>query len=347
MARVKVDEITNLAESGTVSFPSGGASFQGNVDVTGGLTADTVTASIALKNYATDALPTTGNSVGTLIWNTDNLEVQVWDGTAWVKLNNPYTDIDATSVEAFWDGASDQVSGNVWFSKRQHPNVSHANCTMINNPIYSPTVPGGDGSIGFWNFNGSNQYGWINDLNYSNGGQHGPSNNGRLTNFSMGIWFRTTYGTPSTGGGWDSGNWSWLDWDRSEVISWNIGTAGKLQFSGYANTGGYWDITGDRTYNDGQWHFGVCTVSSTNNQVKFYGDGTADGTRSVNHSYFGARTRRWGFIGDGSEAGGNNSSRNNVYYDGDIAQLFLINEVWTDEKIATHYNKTKGRFGLS
>ena len=163
----------------------------------------------------------------------------------------------------------------------------------------------------------------------------------------MGIWFRTTYGTPNTGGGWDSGNWSWLDWDRSEVVSWNIGTAGKLQFSGYANTGGYWDITGDRTYNDGQWHFGVCTVSSTNNQVKFYGDGTADGTRSVNHSYFGARTRRWGFIGDGSEAGGNNSSRNNVYYDGDIAQLFLINEVWTDEKILTHYNKTKGRFGLS
>ena len=185
-----------------------------------------------------------GNSVGTLIWNTDNLEVQVWDGTAWVKLNNPYTDVDATSVEAFWDGASDQVSGNVWFSKRQHPNVSHANCTMINNPIYSPTVPGGDGSIGFWNFNGSNQYGWINDLNYSNGGNHGPDNNGRLSNFTMGIWFRTTYGTPNTGGGWDSGNWSWLDWDRSEVISWNIGTAGKLQFSGYANTGGYWDITG-------------------------------------------------------------------------------------------------------
>ena len=346
MARVKVDEITNLAESGTVSFPSGGASFQGNVDVTGGLTADTVTASIALKNYATDALPTSGNSVGTLIWNTDNLEVQVWDGTAWVKLNNPYTDVDATSVEAFWDGASDQVSGNVWFSKRQHPNVSHANCTMINNPIYSPTVPGGDGSIGFWNFNGSNQYGWINDLNYSNGGQHGPSNNGRLSNFTMGIWFRTTYGTPSTGGGWDSGNWSWLDWDRSEVISWNIGTGGKLQFSGYADSGGYWDIHGDATHNNGQWHFGGCTVSSSNNQVKFYSDGQPDGTRTVNHSYFGRRARRWGFIGDGSEAGGENGSRNNVYYEGDIAQLFMFNEVWSDAKFAEHYQKTRGRFGV-
>ena len=258
----------------------------------------------------------------------------------------PYKTLDTTAqIECFWDGAPDQISGSVWLSKEAHPNVSHANCTMINGPSYNP-VTTGDGSIGYWNFNGSNQYGWINDLNYSNSGQHGPDNNGRLSNFTMGIWFRTSYGSPNSGGGWDSGNWSWLDWDRSEVVSWNIGTAGKLQFSGYANTGGYWDITGDATYNNGQWHFGVCTVSSTNNQVKFYGDGQPDGTRSVNHSYFGARTRRWGFIGDGSEAGGNNGSRNQVYYEGDIAQLFMFNEVWSDAKVNEHYQKTRGRFGV-
>ena len=258
----------------------------------------------------------------------------------------PYKTLDTTAqIECFWDGAPDQISGSVWLSKEAHPNVSHANCTMINGPTYN-AVTTGDGSIGYWNFNGSNQYGWINDLNYSNSGQHGPDNNGRLSNFTMGIWFRTSYGSPNSGGGWDSGNWSWLDWDRSEVVSWNIGTAGKLQFSGYANTGGYWDITGDATYNNGQWHFGVCTVSSTNNQVKFYGDGQPDGTRSVNHSYFGARTRRWGFIGDGSEAGGNNGSRNQVYYEGDIAQLFMFNEVWSDAKFAEHYQKTRGRFGV-
>ena len=263
-----------------------------------------------------------------------------------VGAKTPYKTLDTTAqIECFWDGAPDQISGSVWLSKEAHPNVSHANCTMINGPSYNP-VTTGDGSIGYWNFNGSNQYGWINDLNYSNSGQHGPDNNGRLSNFTMGIWFRTSYGSPNSGGGWDSGNWSWLDWDRSEVVSWNIGTAGKLQFSGYANTGGYWDITGDATYNNGQWHFGVCTVSSTNNQVKFYGDGQPDGTRSVNHSYFGARTRRWGFIGDGSEAGGNNGSRNQVYYEGDIAQLFMFNEVWSDAKVNEHYQKTRGRFGV-
>ena len=347
MARIKVDEITNLAENGNVSFPSGGASFTGNVSVGGALTADSVTASIALKNYLTADLPTSGNSVGTLIWNTDSQEVQVWDGTAWVKLNNPYKDVDATSVEAFWDGAPDQVSGNIWLSKRNHPNISNANCTMINNPVFSPSVPGGDGSIGFWNFNGSSQYGWINDLNYGNGGSHGPQNNGRLYEFVCFCWFRTTSGSANSGGSYDFDNWSWFDWDRSEAIGWNIGNHGKLQFAGDSNVTCCYDVTGDTTLNDGQWHFGAVVVSANNGYIKFYADGQPDGTRSYSFSYFGQGTRRWGFIGDGSEAGGNNGTRNSIYYNGDIAQLALISEFWDDAKVLDHYNRTKSRFGIA
>ena len=36
-SRIKVDEVTNLAQSGAVSFPTGGASFNGNVSVTGNI----------------------------------------------------------------------------------------------------------------------------------------------------------------------------------------------------------------------------------------------------------------------------------------------------------------------
>ena len=36
-SRIKVDEVTNLAQSGSVSFPTGGASFSGNVAVTGNI----------------------------------------------------------------------------------------------------------------------------------------------------------------------------------------------------------------------------------------------------------------------------------------------------------------------
>ena len=36
-SRIKVDEVTNLAQSGAVSFPTGGANFSGNVAVTGNI----------------------------------------------------------------------------------------------------------------------------------------------------------------------------------------------------------------------------------------------------------------------------------------------------------------------
>ena len=36
-SRIKVDEVTNLAQSGAVSFPTGGANFSGDVAVTGNL----------------------------------------------------------------------------------------------------------------------------------------------------------------------------------------------------------------------------------------------------------------------------------------------------------------------
>ena len=36
-SRIKVDEVTNLAQSGAVAFPTGGANFSGNVDVTGNI----------------------------------------------------------------------------------------------------------------------------------------------------------------------------------------------------------------------------------------------------------------------------------------------------------------------
>ena len=36
-SRIKVDEVTNLNQSGAVSFPTGGANYNGNVDVTGNI----------------------------------------------------------------------------------------------------------------------------------------------------------------------------------------------------------------------------------------------------------------------------------------------------------------------
>ena len=80
--------------------------------------------------------------------------------------------------------------------------------------------------------------------------------------------------------------------------------------------------------------------------MKFYLDGEPDGTRTNSFSYFGHGTRRWGFVGDGSEAGSENAGRNSIYYEGDISQLFLLSASWTDAQVKQHWLKTKFRYGL-
>ena len=66
--RIKVDEITPQSGAGTVSFPNGGANFGGNVDVNGTVTADSVNAAIALKNF-TDNLEYNSVRSSSLGWN--------------------------------------------------------------------------------------------------------------------------------------------------------------------------------------------------------------------------------------------------------------------------------------
>ena len=269
---------------------------------------------------------------------------------AGVGASAPFTGIDATlsRIEAFWDGAPDQIDGTKWLSKYQHPNLANADVTMINGTVYNDTVTTGDGSIGYWAFNGTSQYGWINDLNYGTLGSHGNSNNGRMGEITFIVWFRTSYGTPNAGAAWDNSNWSWLDWDRSECLSYNIGAGGKIQFSGESNTnvGAYYDITGDTPCNDGNWHMASVVISSSNSYIKFYLDGEPDGTRTYSFSTMCEGARRWGFMGDGSEAAGNNGARNNIYYEGDIAQMALLSEFWSDAQIKNHFTKTRSRFGV-
>ena len=59
-----------------------------------------------------------------------------------VGAKTPYKTLDTTAqIECFWDGAPDQISGNVWLSKAAHPNAGNANCTMINGPCLLYTSP--------------------------------------------------------------------------------------------------------------------------------------------------------------------------------------------------------------
>ena len=349
MSNLKVDSIKGHDPTFTIDMPT-----DANLNVNGTMSVTGFESQLAIPKGTTAQRPSSP-SAGMIRFNTSVNAMELYNGSTWSEYgastggagtSGPYKTVNATSVEAFWDGAADQISGSTWLSKISHPSVSNANCTMINSPSYTSSVPGGDGSIGYWSFNGSNQYGWINDLRYGSGAPHGPQNNGRLYEFVCLAWFRTTYGSPNSGGAWDSDNWSWYDWDRSESISWNIGNHGKIQFSGESNVTCCYDITGNTPANDGNWHFAAVVVSAANSYMRFYLDGNPDGQHNHSFSYFGAGTQRWGFIGDGSEAGGNNGSRNEIYYEGDIAQLGLISEFWSDAQVLDHYTKTRTRFGV-
>ena len=336
------------------------------INVNGTFEVEDGRAQVALPAGNTGQRPSSP-SAGMIRYNTDASKIEWYNGTEWLQKGGPiappasedgdgggtepegpYLDVEysnAQYMELFYDGASDQVTGNTWKSKEQHPNLSNADCTMQNSPTFTSTVSGGDGSIGYWNFNGSSQYGWINDLNYGGSGAHGPNNDGKLPNFTMGVWFRTSFGSANSGGGYDFDNWSWYDWDRSEAIGWNIGSHGKLQFAGRDNITCCYDIVSNTPANDGTWHFGVC-VGTQGSSIEFFLDGVADGSHSWGGSSFGHGSTRWGFVGDGSEATSNNGSRNNIYYEGDIAQLWLLSEAWSASQVLNHYTKTRTRFGV-
>ena len=76
-SRIKVDEVTNLGGSGTVSFPTGGASFGGNVTVSGDV------------NFTGNLLQNGSPFVTLPVQNADNLGAVLRSG--------------GTSGTAYWD----------------------------------------------------------------------------------------------------------------------------------------------------------------------------------------------------------------------------------------------------
>ena len=69
---------------------------------------------------------------------------------------------------------------------------------------------------------------------------------------------------------------------------------------------------------DGAWHQGVVTFDR--GTVRFFRDGVLSSTGRTDEQ-IGGGARRYGFVGDGSEASTYNGDRNRHYFTGDIASL--------------------------
>ncbi|MDA9887515.1 cadherin domain-containing protein, partial [Flavobacteriaceae bacterium] len=191
----------------------------------------------------------------------------------------------------------------------------------------------------YFDFDGSNDYAAIENLNYSSGFS--------LTELSVFAWVKTTYNNGILNV-WDSNNWSIVDFDRSEQFNLSISGKGQVAMSGRpGNNGGignsYFDIVGTQTVNDGNWHHIGYTYSVSNQKIVFYVDGQIDKTYAANGNLNGlGASRRYGFIGDGSEAGGYNGSKNDVFYDGSIATIELYHTALSPEEIAQNFSASVG-----
>ena len=178
-------------------------------------------------------------------------------------------------------------------------------------------------------FDGINDYTAIRNLFY---------NSQNIDEISVCVWFKTGF----VGSSYND-NWAFLDFDRSEFFNFYLrGDSGALGFSTHA--GG---VTDDQTgltssLNDDTWHYGCAVYDGVNKII--YLNGFEDG-RDIN-TYgglnLGRSNTRYGFIGDGSESSTFDNSRNNVYYQGSIDEIFFLESAQSPQRILEWYNSMSG-----
>lgn len=159
-------------------------------------------------------------------------------------------------------------------------------------------------------FNGSSSRIGISNLSYSTT---------TIDKIQMWIVFRTDY----SAGGSFTANWALLDWDRSEY--WDIyirGDNNRAGFSYYGNS--IRDNQGTSALNDDKPHIisGIYDNSITND-TRIRVDGTDELNSNVEAGgvQLGNGTTRYAYVGDGSEQTTLNLAGNNIWYDGDVAEI--------------------------
>jgi RHS repeat-associated protein len=117
---------------------------------------------------------------------------------------------------------------------------------------------------------------------------------------------------------------------------------GKVGFSmrGY-NNGTIYDYSSNAKVNDGQWHHLAVVYDGTTGKLKFYIDGALDKTESSVVSGIGkSNSKRYGYIGDGSEAYAINGNRNNKFFEGGLDDVRYWHEALSAGQIADAFDNT-------
>ena len=181
-------------------------------------------------------------------------------------------------------------------------------------------------------FDGNNDYAAIQSLNY-----YGSNAIGKLT---VSAWVKV----PA-----DGGDWSVVDFDRSEYYNCVVGVPNgsasgegdRVGFHTRSTANGIKDMWGNTNIRDNNWHHIVWVYDKQEvYDKKIYVDGQLDGQQNAypTNTNLGTTRRRYGFIGEGSEAGSYNAGRNNRYFQGSINKISIWKKAFTANEISSLQN---------
>jgi len=158
---------------------------------------------------------------------------------------------------------------------------------------------------------------------------------GEITELTAAAWVKTS----ASGGTWLS-NWAFLDFDRSDYFQfYSSGDTGKIVFATKDTSGAVNSLNSNTKVNDGKWHFIAVVFDGTDKYI--YLDGAEDGKAINPHGglSIGTGVKRYGFIGDGSEASTFNGARNRFYYEGSMDEVILYNIALSQSEISALFGQ--------
>ena len=252
-----------------------------------------------------------------ILFHDMNTELRISCGNTSFQANPTTQDTWSNDFEAVWHMDNDPSNSELRDAAGTFNGVSYGQMTS------SDVVPGRIGKA--IDFDGTNDYFAIKDKYYEG--------NGSTTQLTVSAWIKTTHNNNN----WTS-NWSIVDFDRSEHFNFFVHGKGKASFS--TRGSGINDFHGgnDGQLNDGEWHQMTGVFDGTKKFI--YIDGVLVGTNNNPHngSLLGTDTKRFGFIGDGSEAASFNGSRNGINFSGQLDEIRILNVAKSADWIATEFN---------
>ena len=161
--------------------------------------------------------------------------------------------------------------------------------------------------------------------------------------------------TAASARGWDPNvqscsspftNWALLDFDRSEHFNFFVrADNGRLAVGAPAANGYDYYETSGPSLADGEWHHAVFTLAA-GGVLSIFRDGSPSTLNAQPGQNIGGGQKRYGFVGDGSEADTYNGKRNNIRFAGDIAQVRLHGGTLDPIMVRSNYLLTKCLFSV-